>query len=156
MSRTADLPTTDCPPHTFFGDLSAATAVITAAHRGIPVGILVSTLAPVSPAAGVFSFSLSGYSYAWPALEKSTHIGVHLLDPAGCPAEAALAETFARVRVDGFEPGLAWQPGPGGVPLLDGVAHRAVARPTQRIHVGTHVVIVGQVVGVPGRIDAAA
>jgi flavin reductase (DIM6/NTAB) family NADH-FMN oxidoreductase RutF len=123
--------------------ISAGTAVITTTHRGTPVGVLLTTLAPVSPAAGVFSFSLSGYSYAWPALEKATHIGVHLLDPIADPLQAGIAADFARTRVDGFLPGIAWYAGQDGVPLLDGVPLRAVARQTQKIHAGTHVLVVG-------------
>jgi flavin reductase (DIM6/NTAB) family NADH-FMN oxidoreductase RutF len=111
-------------------------------HRGIPVGLLLTTLAPVGPA-GVVSFGLSGYSYAWPALEKATHVGVHLIDPQ-IPAEARLAECFSRTSVDGFLPEVAWHVGPDGVALLDDAPRRAIARPTQRVHVGSHVVVVAR------------
>jgi flavin reductase (DIM6/NTAB) family NADH-FMN oxidoreductase RutF len=149
-----------CADHAFEGEnlvavLGARTAVVTTAHRGTPVGVLLSTLAPVSPAAGVFSFSLSGYSYAWPALEKSTLIGVHLLDPRH-GAEADLIERFGETRVDGFRPDVAWSMTADGVPLLEGCTHRTVARPTQRIHVGSHVLVVAQALRGVHSVESAA
>lgn len=176
MSRPEDLPTPTtlslagaCPgvqgcagpstasgcPGLWLDGLAPGLFVVTSTHRDTPVGLLLRTLAPIDPVAGVFSFSLSGFSYAWPALEKAPHIGVHALDPARTD-DAALADTFARTSVDGFAPDVTWTPGRDGVPLLETAARRAVARPTQRIHVGTHVVVVAQIVEIPHPVGVAA
>jgi flavin reductase (DIM6/NTAB) family NADH-FMN oxidoreductase RutF len=49
--------------------------------------------------------------------------------------------TFATRGVDGFAPRGSWQPGPGGVPLLDGVMAQIVCRVVRRVEAGDHTIV---------------
>jgi flavin reductase (DIM6/NTAB) family NADH-FMN oxidoreductase RutF len=113
-------------------------AVITTCQRGIPIGLLVTSLASVSTQPPVISFSISSRSASWPALEQADYIGVHLLG-AG---QEALAEQFSPGHAATFPAPPAWQPGPHGVPILDGCAAWTVAQPKQKTHAGGHVIVV--------------
>jgi flavin reductase (DIM6/NTAB) family NADH-FMN oxidoreductase RutF len=132
---------------------TANVAVVTACHRGVPVGLLVTSLASLSARPPLVSFNVSSISAGWPALEQAEHIGLHLL----AAGQEELADRFStrRMGVDGFSAPTSWQVGPHGVPVLDGCSAWTVARPQQRIHAADQVIIVARLLRGDARADAA-
>jgi flavin reductase (DIM6/NTAB) family NADH-FMN oxidoreductase RutF len=129
---------------------AAAVGVITASHQGAPVGLLVTSLASVSPSPPLISFNVARASSSWPALETVDPIGMHVL---GAEQEA-LARRFARKGVDRFSAPTSWRVGPHDIPVLDGVAAWAVAAIEQRVDVGDHVIVVARLLHADARDDA--
>jgi flavin reductase (DIM6/NTAB) family NADH-FMN oxidoreductase RutF len=129
---------------------AAAVGVITASHRGAPVGLLVTSLASVSASPPLISFNVSRTSSSWAALEVAQHIGVHVLD-AG---QEDLAGRFARRGAERFSAPTSWRSGPHQTPLIDGVAAVAVAEIEQRVPAGDHVIVVARLLYVGTRDDA--
>jgi flavin reductase (DIM6/NTAB) family NADH-FMN oxidoreductase RutF len=121
---------------------AAAVAVITASHRGIPVGLLVTSLASVSASPPLISFNVARTSSSWPVLADAEHIGVHVLGVE----QSGLADRFARKGADRFSPPTSWRPGPHGAPLIDGAAAWAEAVIEKRFEAGDHVIIVARLV----------
>ena len=119
---------------------AAAVAVITASHRGAPVGLLATSLTSVSAEPPLASFNVSRASSSWPALAEARHVGIHVLDSE----QEDLAALFARHGADRFSAPTSWRSGAHGVPLLDGVAAWAVSEIEYRFDTGNHVIVVGR------------
>jgi flavin reductase (DIM6/NTAB) family NADH-FMN oxidoreductase RutF len=52
-----------------------------------------------------------------------------------------VARTFATRDIDRFATHGDWEPGPGGVPLLNGVLARLVCRVVRRVEAGDHTIV---------------
>jgi flavin reductase (DIM6/NTAB) family NADH-FMN oxidoreductase RutF len=130
---------------------AAAVAVVTASHRGSPVGLLVTSLASVSASPPLVSFNVSRGSSSWPALAGAEHIGVHVLDAE----QEDLAGRFARKGADRFSAPTSWRLGPHGTPVIDGAAAWAVAAVEQRVAAGDHFIVVARLLYVDARDEAA-
>jgi flavin reductase (DIM6/NTAB) family NADH-FMN oxidoreductase RutF len=153
MTPTRCLATPGGPPG-LFGRHTTNVTLVTMRHQGAPVGVLVTSLASISSTPPLISFNLSTTSSAWTALEPAEHIGLHLL----AAGQEAVADSFAPgvpAGRGGFSgPAVGWHPGPHAVPILDGCAAWSVARPQQRIHAGSHVIIVARLLQGEAREDA--
>ncbi|WP_149182872.1 flavin reductase family protein [Streptomyces sp. TRM49041] len=125
---------------------ASGVAVITApgdpAHGGRPVGFTASSLTSVSAEPPLVSFGIGTSSSSWPAVSTATHVGVHVLGED----QRDLAATFARSGADRFAAPTRWTPGPGGVPVLDGVLAWLVCRVVGRVPAGDHRIVVAEVV----------
>ncbi|HST86704.1 MAG TPA: flavin reductase family protein [Kineosporiaceae bacterium] len=119
---------------------AATVAVVTTSHHGLPVGLLVTSLASVSASPPLVSFNVARTSSSWPALEVAEHLGVHVL----AAEQEELATRFARTGVDRFGAPTSWTPGPHGIPLIQGTAAWAVAVVEERFEVGDHVIVVAR------------
>jgi flavin reductase (DIM6/NTAB) family NADH-FMN oxidoreductase RutF len=64
-------------------------------------------------------------------------VAVHVLSRE----QEQVARIFATSGIDRFATHGNWRPGPGGVPLLDGVLARLVCRVTQRVEAGDHTIV---------------
>jgi flavin reductase (DIM6/NTAB) family NADH-FMN oxidoreductase RutF len=135
----------------FFRRHAAAVAVVTATYEGAPLGLLVTSLASVSASPPLVSFNVSLTSSSRPALEVVDHLGFHVL----AADQHGLADVFATKGADRFAAPTSWQPGPHGVPLLDGCAAVAVGRIEHRVPAGDHILVLARLLGVDSR-DAAA
>ena len=129
---------------------ASGVAVITASHRGFPVGLLVTSLASVSASPPLISFNVARTSSSWPALVDAEHIGVHVL---GADQEG-LAERFARKGADRFSAPTSWRSGPYGIPLIEGTAAWAVGAVEQKFEAGGHVIILARLLHAEARDDA--
>ena len=129
---------------------AAAVAVVTASHRGRPVGLLVTSLASVSANPPLISFNVSQGSSSWPTLAGAEHIGVHVLNAD----QQELAGRFARKGADRFSAPTSWRLGPHDTPVIDGTAAVAVAAVEQRIAAGDHVIVVARLLYVDAREEA--
>ncbi|MCB1014377.1 MAG: flavin reductase [Acidimicrobiales bacterium] len=103
---------------------ASAMVVVTVAVDGEPSGCLVGFHSQCSIAPRRYAVWLSKANRTYEMAVQADHVAVHFLTTG----DAALAGRFGGSTgdvVDKFA-GLAWQPGPGGVPLLDDAPHRLV------------------------------
>ncbi|MCS0636974.1 flavin reductase family protein [Streptomyces sp. LP05-1] len=124
-----------------FREHAAGVAVITA--RGDrPVGFTATSLTSVAAEPPLLSFGIGTSSSSWPVLAEAEYLGVHILGEH----QAELAATFARSGADRFAAPTRWSPGPGGVPLLDGVSAWLVCRVAALVPAGDHRLVVARAV----------
>jgi len=121
---------------------AAGVAVITASGAAGPVGFTATSLTSVSAEPPLLSFGIGTGASSWPAISRTTHVGVHILGEH----QGGLAATFARSGADRFGPPTAWREGPEGVPLLDDVLAWLVCRIVARVPAGDHRIVLGEVV----------
>src|SRR3954469_15399779 len=98
---------------------AAAVVVITAPGEP-PAGFTATSFTSVSLDPPLVSFCLAHSASAWPAVQTSEVIAVHVLTKE----QEHVARTFATRGIDRFAAHGAWRPGPDGVPLLAGVLAR--------------------------------
>jgi flavin reductase (DIM6/NTAB) family NADH-FMN oxidoreductase RutF len=115
---------------------AAAVVVITAPGRP-PAGFTATSFTSVSLDPPLVSFCLAHTASAWPAVSAAGVIAVHVLTQE----QEQVARTFATSGIDRFAAHGAWRPGPGGVPLLDGVLARIVCRVVRRVEAGDHSIV---------------
>jgi flavin reductase (DIM6/NTAB) family NADH-FMN oxidoreductase RutF len=123
---------------------AAGVAVVTVdAGRG-PAGVTVTSLASLSAAPPLLSFSIAATASTWPHLRDAGTAVVHLLG-AG---HAALAQTFATRGIDRFAAPTRWHRLPTGEPLLtDAAAWLRIAIEHRHPAGGSHLIV--------GRIEEA-
>ncbi|OON71776.1 flavin reductase family protein [Streptomyces tsukubensis] len=124
-----------------FRQHAAGVAVITAMGTR-PVGFTATSLSSVSAEPPVISFGVGTGSSSWPVLARAVHVGVHILGED----QRELAATFARSGADRFAEPTRWRPGPGGVPVLDGVTAWLVCRVMARVPAGDHRIVLAEAV----------
>jgi hypothetical protein len=95
---------------------AAAVVVITAPGTGFTA----TSFTSVSLDPPLVSFCLAKSASAWPAIEASDTVAVHVLGHD----QEHVARTFATRGIDRLASHGAWREGPDGVPLLDGVLAR--------------------------------
>ncbi len=100
-----------------FRRLAAGVSVITALHPdGTPAGFTATSLASLAADPPMATFNMARKASAWPAIEQTEHVIVHLL---GIRNRAA-AEQLSAAAEQRFA-GSHWAPGPLGLPLLNDV-----------------------------------
>ncbi|GIG86977.1 flavin reductase family protein [Plantactinospora endophytica] len=145
--RTGDAePESEPPPpvtadhlRTLLRHQAATVTVITAPGRP-PAGFTATSFTSVSLRPPLVSFCLDQGSSSRPTLEAAEHVAVHLLGRD----QAELARTFATSGIDRFAAPTSWQPGPHGVPLLDGALAWLVCRVVERITAGDHLIMIAE------------
>ena len=115
----------------------AAAVVVITAPGAPPAGFTATSFTSVSLDPPLVSFCLARSASAWPAVSAAKTIAVHMLTQQQEP----VARTFATSGIDRFAAHGAWRPGPGGVPLLDGVLATIVCRVAQRVEAGDHTIV---------------
>jgi flavin reductase (DIM6/NTAB) family NADH-FMN oxidoreductase RutF len=115
----------------------AAAVVVITAPGSPPAGFTATSFTSVSLDPPLVSFCLAHSASAWPAVQTAELIAVHVLTQE----QEQVARTFSTRGIDRFAAHGAWQPGPGGVPLLDGVLARMVCRVFQRVEAGDHTIV---------------
>lgn len=130
---------------------AAGVAVVTAQGER-PVGFTATSLNSVAADPPLVSFGVATSSSTWPVIAEAEYVGVHILGEH----QEELAAVFARSGADRFSPPTSWRPGPGNVPVLDGVLAWLVCRVVARIPAADHRIIVAEVVvGDPGDLGEA-
>jgi flavin reductase (DIM6/NTAB) family NADH-FMN oxidoreductase RutF len=130
---------------------ASAVAAVTARAgvEGEPAGLLVTSLTSVSADPPLISFNVARTASSWPTVAEARHLGVHILE-AG---QIDLAQRFSTSGAERFGPLTDWEPGPFGVPLLEGVAAWAVAEVREYVPAGDHVIVIARLLhaeAVPG------
>ena len=126
---------------TALGMFATGVTVVTArGANGQLVGLTANSFNSVSLDPPLVLWSLSRRSAALAVFRAGTHYAINVL----AADQLALAERFA-ARVPERWAGVAWQPGPGGAPLIEGAAAHFECSNRSRYAEGDHVIFVGQV-----------
>jgi flavin reductase (DIM6/NTAB) family NADH-FMN oxidoreductase RutF len=115
---------------------AAAVVVITAPGEP-PAGFTATSFTSVSIDPPLVSFCLARTASSWPAVARAELVAVHVLTRE----QEQVARTFATSGIDRFAAHGSWRPGPGGVPLLDGVLAQIVCRVVRRVEAGDHWIV---------------
>ncbi len=118
----------------------ASTVTVVTAPGDPPAGFTATSFTSVSLHPPLVSFCLNRESSSWPTVARAEHLAVHLL----ATEQSDLARQFATRGVDRFASPVTWQPGPYGVPLLDGTVGWLLCRVVDRIIAGDHVVVLAE------------
>ena len=130
-----------------FGHFATGVTIITTRDPGgAPIGVTASSFNTVSIDPPLILWSVARTAYSYPSFAVAEHFAVHVLD-AG---HQHLSERFARASSDKFAE-MGWQPGMGGVPVLDGLGTFECSV-EHRYDGGDHLIIVGRVLRL-GSID---
>jgi len=111
--------------------------VVTTAADGSQGGCLVGFATQVSISPPRYLVGLSNKNRTYRLATRATHLVVHVLGPG----QRALAELFGGQTGDETDKfaRCSWRPGPGGAPILDGVAGWFSGRILERLPMGDHV-----------------
>jgi flavin reductase (DIM6/NTAB) family NADH-FMN oxidoreductase RutF len=128
----------------------AGVAVITARKPdGTPVGFTATSVSSLAAVPPLVSFNMARVSSAWPAMEGTEHVLVHMLGVDDKELAIKMAGP-AEERFDGDH----WAPGPLDLPLLKGVPAWMLGRIVDRVRVANSAVVVLEVeVGELGEVD---
>lgn len=128
----------------------AGVAVITARRPdGTPVGFTATSVSSLAAVPPLISFNMARVSSAWPAIEGTEHVLVHMLGVEDKKLAIKMAGP-AEERFDGDH----WMPGPHELPLLKGVPAWMLGRIVERVPVANNAVVVAEVeVGALGEYD---
>ncbi|MEO5534780.1 MAG: flavin reductase family protein [Pseudolysinimonas sp.] len=107
---------------------------------GIPVGFTATSLASLAAVPPLATFNMSRISTAWPAVEGTSHVLIHLLGARN----RALADRMSGPHDQRFV-GEHWAVGPLGLPLLNDVPAWMLGRIVERVPVGDAAVVVVQI-----------
>ena len=122
---------------------AAGVAAITGrTPEGIPVGFTATSLASLAAVPPLATFNMARVSTAWPAVEGTDHVIIHLLGARN----RALAERLAGAHDERFA-GDHWAPGPHDLPLLKDVPAWMLGRIVERVPVADNAVVVVQIEG---------
>lgn len=117
---------------------AAGVAVVTGRTvDGVPVGFTATSLASLAAVPPLATFNMARISSAWPAIEKTDHVLVHLLGARN----RGVAEQLAGPHDDRFA-GDHWSPGPYELPLLNDVPAWMLGRIVERFPVADNAVVV--------------
>lgn len=125
-----------------FRRLAAGVSVVTALHPdGRPAGFTATSVASLAAVPPMATFNMARKASAWPAIEQTEHVIIHLLGVRNrATAETLSLDADYRFRGDH------WAPGPLGLPLLNDVPAYMVCRIIGRYPVAESAVVVVQIV----------
>lgn len=120
---------------------AAGVAVVTGrTPEGTPVGFTATSLASLAAVPPLATFNMARISTAWPAVEGTDRVLIHLLGARN----RALADRLAGPHDDRFT-GDHWRPGPHGLPLLNDVPAWMLGRIVSRVPIADNAVVVVQI-----------
>ncbi|KPP88064.1 MAG: DIM6/NTAB family protein [Rhodobacteraceae bacterium HLUCCA08] len=116
------------------GRFGTGVTVVTAADADGPVGITANSFSSVSLDPPLVLWSMARSSRRYPRFAGARHMAIHVLGAA----QESVAHDFAR-SVAAFDR-VAWAPGIGGVPLIEGCLARFECEAYQTHEGGDHVI----------------
>lgn len=117
---------------------AAGVAVVTGrTPDGTPVGFTATSLASLAAVPPLATFNMARVSSAWPAVENTDHVLIHLLGARN----RALADRLSGPHDARFA-GDHWAPGPLELPLLNDVPAWMLGRIVERVRVADNAVVV--------------
>ncbi len=121
-----------------FRRLAAGVSAVTARRTdGRPVGFTATSLASLAAVPPLATFNMARVSSAWPAIEQTDHLLIHLLGHRNRDLAVRMSGDQDR-RFDGDH----WAPGPLDLPLLRDVPAWMLGRVVGRYPVADNVVVV--------------
>lgn len=145
LPAAASLPSRPDPAALLRTALRRHAAGVTVVTVPGPAGFTASSFTSVSLHPALVTFFVGVGASVAPAVQRTTHFGVHMLDAEHAP----LARQFAGSRRRRFD-GVGWRPSPEGVPLLDG-ARWLTARVVECRRIGDHFQVTGELLETGGR-----
>jgi len=123
------------------GMFATGVTIVTALDRDArPVGVTANSFNSVSLAPPLVLWSLARAAASMAAFEQGSHYTINIL----AADQKELAERFSRRSPNRFA-GVAFRPGAGGAPVLEGAAAAFECRNRSRYEEGDHVIFVGEV-----------
>jgi len=117
---------------------AAGVAVVTGrTAEGVPVGFTATSLASLAAVPPLATFNMARISTAWPAVEHTDHVLIHLLGARN----RTLADRLSGPHDLRFA-GDHWTPGPHDLPLLNDVPAWMLGRIVERVPVADNAVVV--------------
>jgi 3-hydroxy-9,10-secoandrosta-1,3,5(10)-triene-9,17-dione monooxygenase reductase component len=122
------------------GHFASGVVVITAAGPDGPLGFTCQSFASLSLDPPLISLAPARTSSTWPRIRDIGAFCVNVL----ADDHEHHSVRFSRSGIDRFA-GVSWTPGPGGAPVLDGVAAWVGATLEHEYDGGDHTIVVGRV-----------
>jgi flavin reductase (DIM6/NTAB) family NADH-FMN oxidoreductase RutF/DNA-binding MarR family transcriptional regulator len=122
------------------GQFGTGVTVITAASGADFVGMTANSFSSVSLAPPLILWSTKRTSQSFAAFQAATHFAVNVLSND----QIALSKHFGRSGGDKFSD-VAWRPGVGGAPLLEGALCSFECRKSAEYPGGDHLIVLGEV-----------
>jgi 3-hydroxy-9,10-secoandrosta-1,3,5(10)-triene-9,17-dione monooxygenase reductase component len=122
------------------GHFASGVVVVTADSPGGPLGFTCQSFSSLSLDPPLISFAPARTSTTWPRIRDVGEFCVNVL----ADDHEDHSVRFARSGADKFA-GVSWRPGPGGAPILDGVAAWIIATLEHEYDGGDHTIVVGRV-----------
>lgn len=124
-----------------FRRLAAGVSVVTARRTdGLPVGFTATSLASLAAVPPLATFNMARVSSAWPAIEQTDHLLIHLLGSRNRDLAVQMSGDHDRRFL-----GEHWEPGPLDLPLLRDVPAWMLGRIVGRYPVADNAVVVVQI-----------
>ena len=133
------------------GCFATGVAVVTASEAGAPVGFTCQSVISLSLEPAFVALAPAKSSTSWPRIARAGSFCVNVLSEA----QEHLGRRFSLSGVDKF-PGVAWRPGYGGAPVIEG-SIAWVDCDLELVHdAGDHEIVIGRAVSVGfGDLEAA-
>jgi 3-hydroxy-9,10-secoandrosta-1,3,5(10)-triene-9,17-dione monooxygenase reductase component len=122
------------------GNFVTGVTIITTLRGQEPIGLTANSFNSVSLSPPLVLWSLDKSSPNLHAFETAEYFAVNIL----AADQADLSQHFAKHRPDKFH-GINWQPGLGGVPMIDNVVAQFCCRTATYHDGGDHVIFIGRV-----------
>ncbi|MGQ0576194.1 MAG: flavin reductase family protein [Pseudonocardia sp.] len=122
------------------GHFASGVVVVTAAGRAGPLGFTCQSFASLSLDPPLVSIAPARTSTTWPHIRDAGAFCVNVL----AQDQEELSARFARRGGDRFA-AVAWRPGPGGAPVLDGVCAWIACTLWREYDGGDHTIVAGLV-----------
>lgn len=125
---------------TAFGAFPTGVTVVTTLAQGMPVGFTANSFTSVSLDPPLLLISIARSARSSALFADVDRFAVNIL----AADQADVARRFAQSGIDRFQ-GIAWQPTPGGMPALAGVAVWFDCTTAQRVDAGDHWLLIGRI-----------
>ena len=120
--------------------VTGVTIVTTLRVGGEPIGVTANSFSSVSLSPPLVLWSLEKSSQNPRTFQSAEYFAINIL----AADKMNLSQHFSRHRPDKFN-GIAWQPGLGGVPMLDNVVMQLCCRNVIHHDGGDHIIFIGRV-----------
>ena len=128
--------------HAFRRHAAGVAAITTLAQDGSPVGFTATSLASLSAVPPLATFNMARSASSWASIAAADRVVIHMLGAHN----RSVAEKLAGPHAERFV-GEHWQPGPYGLPVLEGVTSWMIGRIVERVSVHNNAVVVVQIEG---------
>ncbi|RKS68454.1 flavin reductase (DIM6/NTAB) family NADH-FMN oxidoreductase RutF [Motilibacter peucedani] len=119
----------------------AAGVAVIATGGASPTGFTATSLVSLSADPPLLSFNVSHGSSSWPAVERATHLSLHLL----AVDQQDVATVFATSGIDRFAALDDWRRGPLGLPVIGGVMAWMAVAVRAKVPAGDSSVVIAEV-----------
>lgn len=132
------------------GRFCSGITILTASLDARPTGLTCQSFMSLSLDPPLVAFAVAATSTSYPTIREAGRFAVNIL----AEDQAELATAFARSGGDKFA-GVEWHREATGAPLLDGTVGHIECELVEEYRIGDHLLVVGRVVALAGRRDAA-